>query len=153
MTKDELKDRICVLLAGRAAEEVACGEVSTGAENDYEKATEIARQMVCRFGMSDRLGPVTYGRSESRLLPMPFDDGGRNYSEETARAIDAEVRALVDEGHARAKAILDRRRALLSAIAQELLEHETLERADLERIVASPQTSRPRERSAVAASA
>jgi cell division protease FtsH len=144
MTEDELHDRLCVLLAGRTAEEIACGEVSTGAENDYEKATEIARQMVCRFGMSDRLGPMTYGRHEARMLVMPVDFGNdRNFSEETARVIDSEVRALIDEAHGRARVILIDRSATLAAIARELLEHETLERADLERIVASaPQRSR-----------
>jgi len=137
MTRDELLDRICVMLGGRAAEELACGNISTGAQNDLERATETARQMVCRFGMSDRLGPVTFGRPMgARFLDAPVTFEERNFSEETARAIDAEVRAIIERQHARARTLLERRREALERIAARLLEQETLEREELEALLA-----------------
>jgi cell division protease FtsH len=136
MTRDELLDRLCVLLGGRSAEELACGAVSTGAQDDLERASEIARQMVCRFGMSESLGNVTWGRpGASRFLAFPGEGGPeRDFSEETARAIDAEVRRIVEDAHERARELLHSRRNALDAIAAELLSHETLERAQLEAI-------------------
>jgi cell division protease FtsH len=139
VTRSELRDRICVMLAGRAAEEIVFNELSTGAQNDLERTTETARQMVCRFGMSDRLGPQTYGSAAGqRFLESPalFGDQ-RNFSEETARVIDEEVKIIVDAELVRARAILSERRAVLSVIAERLLVEETLERADLEKIVES----------------
>lgn len=140
MTREELRDRICVMLGGRAAEELCCEDISTGAQNDLERATETARQMVCRFGMSEKLGPLTYGRPAGmRFLEAPVMFGEeRNFSDETARAIDAEVRAIVDTEHKRARSILTERRAVLDGIAQRLLEVETLERVELERMVGEP---------------
>jgi cell division protease FtsH len=139
VTKAELRDRICVMLAGRAAEEIVFNEVSTGAQNDLERTTETARQMVCRFGMSDRLGPQTFGSpAGSRFLESPalFGDQ-RNFSEETARAIDEEVKSIVDTELARARAVLSERRVVLSEIAERLLVEETLERSALEKILES----------------
>jgi cell division protease FtsH len=137
ITRDELKDRICVMLAGRAAEEIVCQSISTGAQNDLERTTETARQMVCRFGMSDKLGPQTFGTAAGqRFLEAPVMFGEqRNFSEETARAIDAEVKAIVATEHARALKLLEERRDVLEAIAERLLIEETLERSDLEQIV------------------
>jgi cell division protease FtsH len=137
MTKDELLDRICVMLGGRAAEEIVQGNLSTGAQNDLERATETARQMVCRFGMSEKLGPLTYGKqANSRFLEMPVSFGGeeRNFSDETARVIDQEVRTLIEAQYARALAVLREKKAALEAIAEKLLKVETLERAELEAI-------------------
>jgi cell division protease FtsH len=139
MTRDELLDRVCVMLGGRAAEEVVFGDVSTGAQNDLERVAETARQMVCRFGMSEKLGPLAYGRSQA----MRFLEGvglaeERNYSEDTAQTIDREVRAIVDHAYARAKDVLQRNKAALEALAQRLLEVETLEREELERIARAP---------------
>lgn len=136
MTRDELLDRICVMLGGRVAEEICCQDISTGAQNDLERATETARQMVCRFGMSEKLGALTYGRPMGlRFLDVPVSMGEeKNFSEETARAIDAEVRAIVEHEHKRARLILMERREALMAIAGRLLEIETLERAELETI-------------------
>ncbi len=134
VSRDELVDRLAVMLAGRAAEELTFEAVSTGAHNDLERATELARQMVTRFGMSERLGPVTYERPEMRFLHTPFDGAGRNYSEETARAIDAEVRRLIDEQHERARRILEERHEALDRIARRLLEVETMERSELEEL-------------------
>ncbi len=135
MTKDQLLDRLAVMMGGRAAEELCCGDLSTGAANDLERATETARQMVSRFGMSENLGPVTFGRASG----MRFLSGGmgeeRNFSEETARAIDGEVRRILEAEYARAKRILEDRRGALEAIAQRLLEVETLDRPQLEKLV------------------
>jgi cell division protease FtsH len=131
MTREELVDRLCVLLGGRVAEELACADVSTGAEDDLERASEIARQMVCRFGMSDVLGPMTFGRPGARFLNTG-DAPEKNYADETACVIDAEVHGLIEREHARARSILGERHDALHAIAGELLVHETLQRAEIE---------------------
>ncbi len=138
VTDEELSDRLCVLLGGRAAEELIFEGVSTGAEDDLERATETARQMVCRFGMSEKLGPLTYGprqAGQEQGLEGLWGEG-RRFSEDTARRIDEEVRRLVDEAHQRASAILHDRRALLNEIARRLLAEETLERDALQALVA-----------------
>jgi cell division protease FtsH len=138
MTRDELLDRMAVLLGGRVAEEIACQGVSTGAQDDLERATELARQMVLRFGMSERIGPVAYGRQGGRFLAaQELGIEPRSYSEETAQVIDAEVRRLVDGARASARAILERRRLALDTMAKALLARETLERKDLESIAAN----------------
>ena len=137
MNYDELCDRICVMLGGRAAELVVFGDLSTGAQNDIERATETARQMVCRFGMSEKLGAQTFGRPVgARFLDAPVILGeDRNFSEETARAIDGEVRAILERERERASGIVERRRGALERIAARLLEVETLERSDIEAIL------------------
>ena len=134
MTKGELIDRIAVMFGGRCAEEEIFGDVSTGAENDIERATETARQMICRFGMSDKLGPVKFGSGQvARFLNPNFSFGDdRNFSEETSRIIDAEVREMIETQRARALAILRERREVLEQIAVRLLEKETLDREELE---------------------
>jgi cell division protease FtsH len=135
MTRDELVDRICVMLGGRAAEFVVCGNLSTGAQNDLERATETARQMVCKFGMSERMGPLVYGKSsQARFLDTSFGEE-RNYSEATAQAIDTEVRAIVEAEYGRAHAVLVQRRSELEAIATRLLTVETLEQDELMRLL------------------
>jgi cell division protease FtsH len=146
VTREELKDRICVMLGGRAAEELACGDISTGAHNDLERSTETARQMVTKFGMSERLGPLTYGRSNTmRFLGGTLGSEEQNYSEETARLIDSEVRAIVDEERDRARKILEEKRTVLDAIVRELLDKETLDRPALEalaRVTEAPAADR-----------
>jgi cell division protease FtsH len=137
LTKPQLEDRLVVLLGGRAAEELVFGDVSTGAHNDLEQATEIARQMVMRFGMSERLGPVTYGRPWTSpflptALPAPEE---RNFSEQTARLIDEEVQRVVNEAYHRAREILKQKQAALHHVARELMRRETLEREELEHLV------------------
>jgi cell division protease FtsH len=135
LTREELRDRICVLLGGRAAEELACEDVSTGAQDDLERATEMARHMICRFGMSDVLGPMTFGRApQSPFLGLNESSESRNFSEETARTIDAEVKSLMQAEHQRALRELAARRGALDAIARELMAHETLQRHELEAI-------------------
>ncbi|RMH40793.1 MAG: ATP-dependent metallopeptidase FtsH/Yme1/Tma family protein [Deltaproteobacteria bacterium] len=135
LTEPELRDRIAVMLGGRAAETIATGELSTGAQNDLERATETARQMVCRFGMSDKLGPVTFGRPlAARFLDTPLGEE-RNYSEHTAQLIDAEVRRVVDEQYDRVEQILSAKREALERLATALLAKETLDRDEILAIV------------------
>jgi cell division protease FtsH len=157
MTREELRDRISVLLGGRAAEEIACKDISTGAQDDLERATEMARQMVCRFGMSEALGPITLGHSgASRLLPWPAEfEEARNFSEETARLIDTEVKSLIEAEHGRARQLLAAQRTTLEVIARELLVRETLSRAELDAIVHStaPADGRAQPRNGDASSA
>jgi cell division protease FtsH len=138
MTRDELRDRICVLFGGRAAEELACTDVSTGAEDDLEKATEMARLMVCRFGMSDEVGPLSVGGHGGgrRSLDWITEGEPRRLSEQTLRRIDAEVSRILGEEQARARAALAQRRPALAAIVSTLLVRETLQGPDLARIVA-----------------
>jgi cell division protease FtsH len=138
VTKEDLLDRICVMFGGRVAEELVCREISTGAHDDLTRATETARQMVTRLGMSERLGPMTFGRQQRSRFLEGLGMEERNYSEETARAIDAEVRAILDAQHSRATRILTAKRELLEAMARRLLEVETLDRAELARIVGAP---------------
>ncbi len=140
MTREELRDRICVMLAGRVAEELCCGDASTGAADDLERATATARQMICRFGMSEAVGPITLAPPPGlKYLDVPVELGGpQAYSEETARRIDTALRALVEGERDRAQAILEERRFALERIAARLLAVETLERAELEKLAAPP---------------
>jgi len=138
MTQPEIEDQIAVMLGGRAAEEIIYqGEVSTGASNDLERASELVRQVVTRFGMSTKLGPLTWGiPTAARFLQSPFASEQRNYSEETAQMIDEEARRIVGEIYTRAKGILTERQADLKRIAAELIRKETLYRTDLDRLLA-----------------
>jgi cell division protease FtsH len=127
-----LRDRLAGLLGGRAAEETVLGDVSTGAENDLEAATSLARRMVCQFGMGKSVGLMHCAR-ETTARPFPGDLAftHRDCSEQTAHAIDEEVRALLDEAHASANAILVRHREQLDQLVAALLERETLDEAAL----------------------
>ncbi len=131
-SRSELLNRLAVLLGGRAAEALVIGEVSTGAADDLVKATDIAHDMVARWGMSPEVGQVVYERAQPRFLEMPEGMGlERGLSDDTARRIDVAVRALVDEAYTRSSAILAQRRALLDEGAARLLAQETLTEADL----------------------
>jgi len=136
-TRAKLYDDLVDLLAGRAAEEIAIGEISTGAHNDLERVTKTARKMVMEWGMSDRLGPLTFGRPSGEDLVFLGRDisRDRNYSEEVAAAIDQEVREIVDNSYQRAMEILTQHRDKLDAVAQALLEKETLTREEFEAIM------------------
>jgi len=127
MTRQELLDEMTVLLAGRAAEELVFREVTTGAANDLERATELARRMVCEFGMSERLGPVTLGRKAGPIFLGRDIVEDRNYSEAVASEIDREVRRIVEECYERAKQLLSQYRHALHALAERLLEEETID--------------------------
>lgn len=137
MTRAELLDQLVVMLGGRAAEEITYhGEISTGAANDLERASELARQMVMRFGMSEKMGHLTYGKPlVGRFLQSPLVAEERNYSDKTAEAIDDEVHKLIDESYARSRDILMHRHDQLEHIASELIEKETLDRSDLDRLM------------------
>ncbi|HEY8486716.1 MAG TPA: ATP-dependent zinc metalloprotease FtsH [Limnochordales bacterium] len=128
-TRSELLDRLAHILGGRAAEELAFQEVSTGAQNDLEQATKLARTMVMAWGMSDRLGPLTFGRQHEDLIFLGRDIArDRNYSEQVAAAIDEEVRRLIEEAYSRARQILQDHRDALERVVQALEERETLDR-------------------------
>ena len=130
MTRAELVDRIKGMLGGRAAEEEAFDEVSTGAENDLDHATALARQMVCMYGMSEQVGLLHIaGRQDGYLPTAPGVPPGRDCSEETARLIDVEVKKLLDDAHDSARAILKEHRDQLELVANELLKRETLDAA------------------------
>jgi cell division protease FtsH len=138
VTRADLCDRICVMFGGRVAEELVCGDISTGAHDDLTRATETARQMVTRLGMSETLGPMTFGRQQSSRFLDGMGLEERTYSEETARAIDAEVRAILEAEHRRATQILTEKRELLERMTRRLLEVETLDRAELEALLNAP---------------
>jgi cell division protease FtsH len=139
VTKEDLLDRICVLFGGRVAEELVCGDISTGAHDDLARATETARQMVTRLGMSEKLGAMTFGRQQSSRFLEGMGMEERTYSEETARAIDAEVRSILQDQHRRATSILTEKRNVLERMTRRLLEVETLDRAEIDAIVGAPQ--------------
>ena len=134
MTRDELLDRVCVMFGGRVAEELALGDISTGAQNDLERASETARQMVCRFGMDPHFGPQTFGSPMGlAYLDAPVGFGEqRNFSDARAAEIDRAVDGLIKTQHQRATEVLTERRDALERVATALLEHETLERSELE---------------------
>jgi cell division protease FtsH len=136
MTQSELEDRIAVLLGGRVAEELVYGEVSTGAHNDLERATEVARLMVTKYGMSERVGLATYGERTSLFLKGAGIGGEREYSEATARTIDEEVRAILERTHDRVRGMLTTKKAVLISAAQALKRTETLEGERLRRALA-----------------
>jgi cell division protease FtsH len=142
MVKSELQNRMAILLGGRAAEELVFNEVSTGAQDDLAKATDIARNMVARYGMADQLGAVSYESAATPLLGPAADSWRpRQYGEATATAIDAQVRTLIDTALSSALEVLTRHRSILEETAQKLLQQETLQAAELDaikqRIVAS----------------
>ncbi|MDJ0848609.1 MAG: ATP-dependent zinc metalloprotease FtsH [Myxococcota bacterium] len=132
MTRDELENKLAVLLGGRAAEDLVYGHLSTGAADDLGKATDIARNMVTRFAMVPELGHATYGEEPASFLGTAVPGlQGRSYSEETAREIDCAVRDIVNRGFDRARALLERNEGLLRESAKRLLEQETLSEEDL----------------------
>jgi cell division protease FtsH len=128
--KRELEDRLAVLLGGRAAEEIVYGELSSGAGNDLERATDLARRMVAELGMSDVLGPVSFHRRRSQFLQAMEEPAG-DFSEDTARTIDAEVRRILVHEYERARAVLARERGALEELTRRLLEQEVVERDEL----------------------
>jgi len=134
-TEPELKDQIAILMGGRSAEDLVLGSVSTGAQNDLERASEIARAMVCQLGMGKQLGPLSYGRRQ-RLAYLGVEGAEeRNFSEDTARLIDMEVKELVEEGQRRAAEVLQHHRPILDAIAQKLQEKEVISGEEIKRLI------------------
>ena len=145
VSKQELSDRICVLLGGRVAEMIRYGDVTTGASNDLERATQIARQMVTQFGMSDKLGLVTLGRKQHEVFLGHDIVDDRNYSEEVAHTIDLEIRAIIDSCMNKAQEILTENRERLEEITQRLLKEEVLEGDELDELLGYPKKEHPAE--------
>ena len=139
MTEKELRDRLCVLLGGRVAEEVVFGEASTGAHNDLGRATDIARSMVKEYGMSKKLGYVTFERERKPLFMDlgPSFGGAKDYSEETAREIDDEIKGIVDEAREKVQTMLSEKKSLLHKVARTLLEKETIEGNELRELISN----------------
>jgi cell division protease FtsH len=137
LQKGELLDRLDVLLGGRVAEELLCGDVSTGAENDLQRATDIARQMVARYGMSEAIGLAAYEAPANALLPgLEREAEAREYSERTAETLDVEIGRLLAEARARVLVTLRANRALLERLADLLLAREVVDRAMLDALKA-----------------
>jgi cell division protease FtsH len=132
MTKKELIDRMGVLLGGRIAEEIAFGEISTGAQNDLFRATDIAKSMVKEYGMSEKLGYIAFeGERRPLFLDINPGAGAKDYSEETAREIDNEVRRIIDESCKRVKLLLVDNKDILEKVAKTLLEKESIDGEEL----------------------
>ena len=142
-TEQQLKDQLAILLAGRVAERLMFGEISSGAQNDLEHATQIAHSMVTQLGMSQKLGPLTYGRRQQLAFLGVAGEEERNYSEQTARVIDDEVRSLIEEAQRRAREILSARRAALDALAAALEEKEVMDREQVERLLREQAAGNP----------
>ena len=135
-TRSELKDQLKTLLGGRVAEALVLEEISTGAQNDLERATELSRKMICEFGMSEVLGPITFGRRQDTQVFLGRDiSRDRNYSEEVAYSIDKEVRRMIEEAYEKTEAMLREHMDKLHVIAAALIEKETLEAFELEQLM------------------
>ena len=142
--RDYLTDRIAILLGGRAAEELVLKQLTTGAGNDIERATEMARKMVCEWGMSEAMGPLTFGKKEEQIFLGREISQHRDYSESTAIRIDEEVRKLVTEGYDRAKTILSENLDALHRLATSLLEREVLDGEEIEAVIRGQELSTPK---------
>jgi cell division protease FtsH len=134
-TKEQLESRIAVCMGGRIAEDITFGEISTGAQNDIEQATEMARKMVCEWGMSEALGPLTYGKKEEQIFLGKEFNRHQDYSEATALKIDNEIKRIVTEQYDRAHKTLKEHRPTLVRVAEALLEYEVLDADQLRQIM------------------
>jgi len=134
-SRDYCEGVLARMLGGRGAEEVIFGEITTGAGNDIEQATNLARKMVCQWGMSDELGPLTYGNKQEMVFLGKELGHERNYSEATQQNIDREIRRLVEEAHQRALTILRENEPKLHALAQALLEREILDAKEIDALI------------------
>jgi cell division protease FtsH len=143
VSRDELMDQIAGIMGGRVAEELVFNDITSGAENDIQKATQIARRMVTQWGMSDKLGTVQMGHREE-LVFLGRDLGEqRNYSEEVAAIIDEEIRSIVDHGYQTAKSILTKQRGKMDAVVERLKVVETIDGKELDEIIAAEEPSAP----------
>jgi len=131
-TREELIDELAMLLGGRVAEELTVGDITTGAANDIERATKVARQMVTEYGMSDVIGPLTLGQKQHEVFLGRDYTAQPDYSDQVAFEIDQEIRRLIDEAHDEALEILQENRGKLDELAQILVDRETMEREDVE---------------------
>jgi cell division protease FtsH len=139
-TKTDMEEQIIHLLGGRVAEKLTLNDISTGASNDIERATEIARAMVTKYGMSNRLGPVNYSSADEVFLGKDFSTR-RNYSEEMAKEIDEEVRSIIEKAFAKAEQLLSENIGKLHLVANVLLEIETLDADQFEKLFTGEKTA------------
>ena len=144
-SSEYLNDQIAVLLGGRIAEEITNGSTTTGAGNDLERVTELARKMICEWGMSDTMGPLTFGKKEEQIFLGREIAQHQDYSEETAIRIDQEVKRVVMENYKRSRSLLEENRAVLVKMAEALLVHEVLDGAQVRRLVAGMSLDDPEE--------
>jgi cell division protease FtsH len=133
--KEYLLNEIAIMMGGRVAEEVVFGQITTGAGNDIERATELARKMVCEWGMSERMGPLTFGKREEMIFLGREIAQHQDYSEQTAVEIDREVKQIVMTNYEKAKVLIKERLAILHALAKALLEEEVLDASQIDAIV------------------
>jgi cell division protease FtsH len=133
--RTKFEAELVTMLGGRAAEEVVFERITTGASNDLERATELARKMIMEYGMSDDLGPMTYGEREEMIFLGRSIAEHRNYGEEVARKIDAEVRQTINRAHNRALEVMTHHRDLLDTLAQQLIQRETLGEAEVDALL------------------
>jgi len=129
-------DMLAMMLGGRVAEETAIGDITTGASNDIERATKMAKQMVTRFGMSEKLGPQTFGEANHEVFLGRDFSANADYSQEVAYEIDKEISRLIDEAYEKARGILTERRKQLDLMASVLIERETVDKDELEALLA-----------------
>lgn len=134
-SKTQMEEEIIVLLGGRVAEKIVLDEISTGASNDIERATDLARSMITRYGFSEKLGPIVYGRDNSEVFLGRDYSQGRNYSENVAAEIDGEIRELIDTSYENAKQILLNHRDQLDKVAHYLMEHEKIDGEDFYKLM------------------
>jgi cell division protease FtsH len=142
-SKTFLQNNMAVLLAGRVAEEIVLGQVTTGAGNDIERATKTARKMVCEWGMSEKLGPISMTEGEGEVFLGRDMMSHKNYSEETAQIIDAEIKRIVTQGHSKAKELLEENLDTLHRLAAALLERETLTGKEVDLIMEGKELASP----------
>jgi cell division protease FtsH len=135
-SREYLQDQIAILLGGRIAEEITIGSITTGAGNDLDRATELARRMVCEWGMSDTLGPLTFGKKEEQIFLGREIAQHQDYSEDTALRIDQEVKKFVTDNYTRAQNVLLEHKQKLLDMADALLLRETLDADQVRRIAA-----------------
>ena len=142
-SKDFILNMLAVFMGGRVAEEVALGHMTTGAGNDLQRATDLTRKMVCEWGMSDKLGPLTYGKHEEQIFLGKEFAKQKDYSEKTAEAIDEEIKSIITERHGYAKKLILDNRGILENIAQALLERETLDAVEMEALIKGEELPEP----------
>jgi cell division protease FtsH len=140
-TRNYCRALIRVAMGGRLAEELFCGDISSGAQNDIAQATEVAKKMVLDWGMSEKLGLVNYANNDKMLMPMEVH--GKNYSERTAELVDQEIRDIIDRAYADTRRLLEDNRDRLQTIAHALIRYETLTAEDIERIMKGESLDKP----------
>lgn len=145
MYKDQLLNQISILFGGRIAEELFVGRISTGASNDFERATQLARDMVTRYGMSDKMGPMVYGENEGEVFLGRSVTHSQNISEETMKKVDKEIRRIIDDQYAVAKQILEENREKVETMTRCLMDWETIDADQVKEIMAGQEPSPPKD--------